>query len=313
MSKNRVGEHGGWWQDGSVNEYEVVAKVIRHLDQHHEDQPDLAELAEVAELSPFHFHRLFSSWAGVTPKDFVQCLTLRKVRGLLEQGASVLGAALDAGMSGPGRVHDLCVTLEAASPGEIKSGGAGWTIEAGGAATPFGRCLVARNHRGICHLSFVDGAGEAASWARMQAEWPNAQFRRDDVMARRVVGEMFVGHGVDASHRRLRAFVRGTAFQVRVWRALLEVPPGRLTSYGRVAAALGQPKASRAVGTAVGDNPVAYLIPCHRVIRETGIVGEYRWGAVRKRAMLAWESAREIGASGATLAMGRFASQDALC
>jgi AraC family transcriptional regulator of adaptative response/methylated-DNA-[protein]-cysteine methyltransferase len=210
----------------------------------------------------------------------------------LRQGENILDSSLETGLSGPGRLHDLCVKLEAASPGEIKSGGAGWTIEAGFDDSPFGRCLVAQNPRGICHLSFVDDNPKAA-WDEMKALWPKAQWRRDDASAHTLLNQVFtVSNRSNAT--RLAAYVQGTEFQLHVWRALLKIPSGQLTTYGRVATAIGRPTACRAVGSAVGSNPVAWLIPCHRVIRETAILGEYRWGALRKRAMLI----RETGLSG---------------
>ncbi len=275
-----------------MNDYERIAGVIRYLDEHHTDQPDLTVLARQAGLSPFHFHRLFTNWAGVTPKDFLQCLTLAQVKESLRNGASVLDSALESGLSGPGRLHDLCVNLEAASPGEMKAGGARWTIVAGFAMSPFGTCLVAESPRGICHLSFVEEGAENTAWAGLKEDWPNARLRRNDAAAARIVEKIFT-RSIDRDSRLvLRAFVSGTAFQIRVWRALLEIPSGRFTSYGRLAATLGQPTAARAVGNAVGQNPLAYLIPCHRVIRETGVIGNYRWGRLRKRAIVAWENAQ---------------------
>ena len=277
-----------------MNDYQRIAQVIRYLDEYHADQPDLNELARQVELSPFHFHRLFVNWAGVTPKDFLQCLTLAQVKESLRHGASVLDSALEAGLSGPGRLHDLCVQLEAASPGELKAGGAEWTIVAGFAPSPFGTCLIAESPRGLCHLSFVEAGDKNTSWSGLEQDWPNAQLQRNDSAAAQIVKKIFT-RSIDRDSRPvLRAFVKGTAFQVRVWRALLEIPPGQFTSYGRLASALGQPAAARAVGTAVGQNPLAYLIPCHRVIRETGVIGNYRWGRIRKRAMVAWESARNL-------------------
>ena len=294
MPQESGGRPGWTWQTVGVNDYERIARVIRYLDEHHTDQPDLAALARQAELSPFHFHRLFANWAGVTPKDFLQCLTLAQVKDSLRNGASVLECALDAGLSGPGRLHDLCVNMEAASPGEMKAGGAQWTIVAGFAASPFGTCLAGESPRGICHLSFVEEGGQNAAWAGLEEDWPNARLRRNDAAAARIVERIFT-RSIDRDSRPvLRAFVKGTAFQVRVWRALLEIPPGRFISYGRLAAVVGQPTAARAVGTAVGQNPLAYLIPCHRVIRETGVIGNYRWGRIRKRAIMAWESARKL-------------------
>lgn len=276
-----------------MNDYERIARVIRYLDERHAEQPDLARLAEVAGLSPFHFHRLFSAWAGITPKDFLRCLTLAHAKALLREGLSVLDAALASGLSGPGRLHDLCVILEAATPGEVKSGGADWTISAGFADSPFGRCLIGVSPRGICHLSFIDAGDGAADLAALHENWPRARLQRDDANAARLARRIFERPARRPARPALRAIVKGTTFQVRVWRALMQVQPGTLVSYGRLAAALEKPAAARAVGTAVGRNPLAWLIPCHRVIRETGVIGDYRWGPVRKRAMVAWESGEQ--------------------
>ena len=273
-----------------MNDYERIAAVIRYLDAHHAEQPNLAVLAERAGLSAFHFHRLFSRWAGITPKDFLQCLTLSHSRALLAEGKDVLSVALSAGLSGPSRLHDLCVSLEAASPGEIKSGGADWTIRAGFVESPFGTCLVGESPRGICHLSFVESANREAGARAIQQHWPRAKLQWDDVAASQLVAPLFQRPATLDSRPALRAFVRGTGFQFRVWRALLEVPAGTLVSYGELAAAIGNRAAARAVGAAVGQNPLAYLIPCHRVIRDTGALGDYRWGETRKKAIVAWES-----------------------
>jgi len=274
-----------------VNDYERIARVIRYLDERHTEQPDLSVLSRHVGLSPFHFHRLFTAWAGITPKDFLQCLTQSHARELLRQGKSILDTAMDTGLSGPGRLHDLCVNLEAASPGELKSGGEGWTIEAGVANSPFGRCVVGQSPRGICHFSFVDPGNLNSALAALQADWPNARLHRDDSMATRLSGRIFERSRPALAQTPLRVLVYGTVFQVRVWQALLKIPSGTLVSYGNLAAALDQPAAARAVGSAVGQNSLAYLIPCHRVIRETGIIGDYRWGSVRKRALVAWENA----------------------
>lgn len=274
-----------------MNDYERIALVIRYLDEHHTEQPDLATLAQYLGLSRFHFHRLFFSWAAITPKDFLQCLTLSHAKELLRQGKSVLDAALLSGLSGPSRLHDLCVTLEAASPGELKSGGAGWTIVAGFADSPFGRCLVGESPRGICQLSFITSQDGQTEWAELQENWPQARLARDDSAAARVAERIFAQPGRPHSGPALRAFALGTPFQVKVWRALLQVEPGTLVSYGHLAAALGQPTAARAVGTAVGQNPLSYLVPCHRVIRATGALGDYHGGRIRKQALVAWECA----------------------
>ena len=272
-----------------MNDYERVATVIRFLDRHHIEQPDLAALASAAGLSVFHCHRLFSTWAGVTPKDFLQCLTLEHVKQLLRDGESVFDAAIDAGLSGSGRLHDLCVTLEAASPGEMKNGGAGMQIEYGFADTPFGEALIAETKRGISHLFFVDVGGRDRVRNLLTSDWPNAKLHRKDSRAAEISRTIFASTTGSTSGRPLRAFVRGTPFQIRVWRALLQIPTGSLTTYGRLAEAIGQAKAARAVGSAVGANPISFIIPCHRVIRETGALGNYGGGRIRKRVMVGWE------------------------
>ncbi|HEV2319339.1 MAG TPA: methylated-DNA--[protein]-cysteine S-methyltransferase [Verrucomicrobiae bacterium] len=273
-----------------MTNYDRIAQIIRFLDGHYAEQPDLATLARQVSLSPFHFHRLFSTWAGITPKDFLQCLTVAHARRLLRRGENVLETALDSGLSGPGRLHDLCVQLEAASPGELKSGGVGLAMTCGFANSPFGKCFIAENQRGICHLSFIEDNDDAVG--QLQREWPGATVRRDHSIASRWVARIF-RPGDNDSPRPLRAYVRGTEFQVSVWRALLRVKPGELTTYLRLARSIGRTASSaRAVGSAVGQNRLAFLIPCHRVIRESGAVGDYHWGSERKEAMIAWEWAR---------------------
>ena len=269
-----------------MSDYERIARMIRWLDEHHTAQPGLEQLAGIVQLSPHHFHRLFSRWAGVTPKDFLQCLTLTHAREQLRRGASVLDAALDAGLSSPGRLHDLCVTLEAATPGEVKSGGAGWTIEAGLAETPFGLCCAGTGPRGLVHLAFVEKADRRAAAENIRELWPRAAVQWNDAAVRALAERIFRPGGAEAP---LRAHVAGTPFQIRVWRALLRIPCGAAVSYGQLARAAGNPDAARAAGTAVGRNAIAFLIPCHRVIRETGVIGHYRWSHERKRALLAWE------------------------
>jgi AraC family transcriptional regulator of adaptative response/methylated-DNA-[protein]-cysteine methyltransferase len=287
-----------------MNDYERIARVIRYLDEHHTLQPGLSQIAKVAGLSPFHFHRLFSAWAGVTPKDFLQCLTLEHAKALLHQGQDVLSASLDAGLSGSGRLHDLCVGLEAVSPGELKSGGIGLDILFGVAATPFGDCLIGECERGVCHLAFIDGDGPDSALDELRHRWPGAHLRHSDRNAANLASRVFGRPDHNGKRPTLRAFVKGSAFQVRAWRALLCVPPGSLVTYGQLAAAIGQPSAARAVGSAVGQNPLAYLIPCHRVIRETGVIGDYRWGRVRKRAIVGWETLRRVERGPLTAAHG---------
>ena len=274
-----------------MNDYDRIARVISYLDDRHTEQPSLAQLAEHVGLSQYHFHRLFSRWAGITPKDFLQFLTLAHAKTALRAGSSVLDSALDAGLSGPGRLHDLCVHLDAASAGEVKSGGEGWTIRAGLADSPFGICLVGESPRGICHLSFVRSKNRREAASVLNADWPRARIAWDDDVADSMK-KVFMQPTVENHQAPLRAVVRGTEFQLRVWRALLQIPRGSLISYGGIAEAVADRSSARAVGAAVGQNRLAYLIPCHRVIRETGVFGDYRWGATRKKAMVAWESGR---------------------
>lgn len=271
-----------------MTDYARVEAMIRHLEKHRDEQPSLGELARVAGLGETQTHRLFQRWAGVTPKDFLQSLTLEHAKRRLRESASVLDAALDSGLSGPGRLHDLLVTVEAASPGEYKSGGRGMQIEWGAAESPFGLCTVGWTPRGVCHLAFHDCEATGEPPSALSASWPHADFGRSDATAAKHVSRIF--RADRAGQGGLKAFVRATPFQLRVWRALLQVPEGRLTTYGRLAGAIGSPGAARATGTACGANPVAYLIPCHRVIRETGAINDYRWGALRKKAMLGREA-----------------------
>lgn len=272
-----------------MNDYERVAQIIRWLDERQEEQPALEDLSRVAGLSGSRLHRLFVQWVGITPKDFLQCLTLHHAREALRRGKSVMEAAFESGLSGPGRLHDLCVTLEAATPGELKSGGEGMRIVYGFGATPFGEALVAESQRGVCHLMFTEDGGRESASASLREEWLRAEFTRDDGVAADRLKSVFE---VDSAAQRphIRAWVKGTEFQIRVWRALLEIPRGTLATYRQLAGAIGKPSASRAVGTAIGRNSLACLIPCHRVIRETGAIGGYRWGNGRKRALIAWET-----------------------
>jgi AraC family transcriptional regulator of adaptative response/methylated-DNA-[protein]-cysteine methyltransferase len=275
--------------DKRVNDFARIAQVIRFLDANHTAQPALGELASAAGLSESHFHRLFHRWAGVTPKDFVQCLTVEHAKCRLRASASVLDAALDVGLSGPGRLHDLLVTIEAASPGEYKSGGKGMDITWGMAESPFGWCCLGWNARGICHLAFHDTNDGLGEPPELRENWPMANLRHNDHEARKKAQHIF--NRESKINGAIKTFVRGTPFQLQVWRALLRIPEGCLASYQTVARAIGNPQATRAVGTACGANAVAYLIPCHRVIRETGVVRGYRWGSTRKRALVAWEAA----------------------
>lgn len=274
-----------------MNDYERIARVIRSVDERRTEPPDLAALAGFAGLSQSAFQRLLFAWAAVSPGDFLLYLTISRTKELLRQGENALKEGLISRPSGPACFQDLCITLDAASPGKLNSGAEAWTISAGFADSPFGRCLIGESPRGICHLSFADSQDGRAEWAALQKDWPQARLQRDNSTASRIAGRVFAHPGQPHQLPALRAFMQGTPFQLQVWWALLHVPPGALVSYGHLASALGMPNAARAVGTAVGQNPLSYLVPCHRVIRATGVMGDYRWGQVRKRAIVAWENA----------------------
>ena len=272
-----------------MTSYARMERLIHWLDENATLQPSLTEMAALSGLSESHFHREFVRWVGVTPKDFVKCLTLVDAKERLLRGDAVFDAAIESGLSGPGRLHDLCVSLEAATPGEIKEGGAGMEIRWGVAPSALGLCLLGESSRGICLLSFVESAPSPQT---VRAIWPRAEWFRDDVFAAQRLAGIFEKPDGSEPVSTLRAWVKGSAFQVQVWRALLALPSGSLSTYGRIAEAIRRPGAARAVGTAVGSNPVAILIPCHRVIRETGAISGYRWGVGRKRAILALEGVR---------------------
>lgn len=270
-----------------MTDYEKVEKVIRYLQLHHREQPNLQQLAEMAGLSDSHFQRLFSKWAGTSPKSFLQYLTAQNAKRLLQESRSVLNAALECGLSGPGRLHDLMIHVEAMSPGEWKLQGEGIEICFGIHETPFGECLIACTKRGVTHLSFSSERRSAI--LELERRWPRARIV-EDRSATKIFIEKIFG---DSQKRTVSLHLKGTPFQIKVWEALLRIPAGELRTYSDIAKSIGSPKASRAVGTAIGSNEIAYLIPCHRVIRETGDFGQYRWDSIRKRAMIGWEIARK--------------------
>lgn len=268
--------------------YAAVARAIAFIRANAAHQPELAEIAAAAGLSEFHLQRLFSAWAGLSPKRFLQYLTKEHAREALRASADVLEAALDAGLSGPGRLHDLMVSCEALTPGEIRARGAGVELHHGVAATPLGDALFGWTPRGLCHLAFCDGDDNARLAALCQ-DWPAANFVHDDAGATALANRVFPAAPMPG---RLHLLLRGTNFQIKVWEALLKIPPAMLVSYGQLAGHLGMPQAARAVGSAVAANTVAYLIPCHRVIRDDGSCSNYRWGVERKMALRAWEAGR---------------------
>jgi AraC family transcriptional regulator of adaptative response/methylated-DNA-[protein]-cysteine methyltransferase len=270
-----------------VNDYDRIEKTIRYLEKHFQEQPALEEMARLVNLSQFHFQRLFQKWAGVSPKQFIQYLTARHAKQRLLESRSVLEAAYDAGLSGPGRLHDLMVSVEAMTPGEVKAKGKGMKIEWGVHPTPFGNILVAVTPRGICGLSFTENPKKVL--AEFKDQWSQAEWIKKPASTIKIIHQIF---RIGSRKEEVKVLLKGTEFQIKVWEALLKIPTGFVQSYQDVAQAIKKPKASRAVGTAIGQNSVAYLIPCHRVIRETGILGDYRWGSSRKKAMLGWEAAK---------------------
>ncbi len=276
------------------DDYLRIEQAIQYLENHYRDQPSLEEVAANIGLSEYHFQRVFTRWAGVSPKRFLQFLTKESAKDLLDQSENLLDTTHQVGLSSLGRLHDLFVTTEAVSPGEYKSRGAGLTIRYGIHPTPFGKCLIATTDRGICHLGFVQ-TSEAVPWTsegdaidNFVADWKEAKMIEDYKATAALVAPIF---DLRFNHRGkpLNVHLRGTNFQLKVWEALLQVPVGAVTTYEGIASRIGKPSAMRAVGTAVGHNPIAVLIPCHRVIRKVGEFGNYRYGALRKKALLARE------------------------
>ncbi|HTA75943.1 MAG TPA: methylated-DNA--[protein]-cysteine S-methyltransferase [bacterium] len=274
-----------------MSDYDRIEKTIHYLDKHFQEQPSLEKIAQSIHLSPFHFQRLFRKWAGVSPKQFIQYLTAQHAKQRLLESRSVLEASYDSGLSGPGRLHDLMVTVEAMTPGEVKVRGKGMKIEWGIHPTPFGNALIAVTARGICGLSFLENKNRKAALVQMRRRWLKAEWRENHESTLKMIRHIFEKRSTKTN---LKVLLAGTAFQIKVWEALLKIPTGLVQSYQDVAKTIRKPRASRAVGTAVGQNSVAYLIPCHRVIRETGILGEYRWGSSRKKAMLGWEESKRF-------------------
>ncbi|RAJ99966.1 AraC family transcriptional regulator of adaptative response/methylated-DNA-[protein]-cysteine methyltransferase [Larkinella arboricola] len=270
--------------------YQQIARSIEFLTENFQQQPSLAEVADRVNLSEYHFQRLFSDWAGVSPKKFLQYLTLDFAKERLRRGLTLAEAADAAGLSGTGRLHDLFVVIEGITPGQFKQGGEGVTIRYAVFESPFGSYLLGAIGDKICKLEFLDEVeptNKAGLAVRFAAEWPEARLIYDADSLQSLADGIFTNTG----RRPLRVAVKASAFQLKVWEALLRIPEGQVMSYDQIAAAIGMPSASRAVGTAIGSNPVGYLIPCHRVIRKTGLFGNYRWGATRKVALLGWEAA----------------------
>jgi AraC family transcriptional regulator, regulatory protein of adaptative response / methylated-DNA-[protein]-cysteine methyltransferase len=270
-------------------DYDIVRRAIAHISGHWRSQPEIEEIAEAAGVTPTDLHHLFRRWAGLTPKAFLQALTLDRARSLLRDSASVLDASYEVGLSGPGRLHDLFVTHEAMSPGEWKSGAEGLTVSYGFHPSLFGTALIMATERGLCGLAFSDLGEERAALDDMRRRWPRANCVEDSARTAPIAARIF-----DKQRWRqdqpLRVVLIGTDFEVRVWETLMRIPMGHATTYSTIAGTIGSPKAVRAVGAAVGKNPISFVVPCHRVLGKSGDITGYHWGLTRKRAMLGWEA-----------------------
>ena len=270
-------------------DYDVVRRAIGHIRKHWREQPEIDAIAEAAGVTPTELHHLFRRWAGLTPKAFLQALTLDGARRLLRDSASVLDATYEVGLSGPGRLHDLFVTHEAMSPGEWKSGGEGLTVKFGFHPSPFGKVLIMATERGLAGVAFADPGEEPAALADMRRRWPKAAYVADETRTAPIARRIFDPKEWRADQP-LRVVLIGTDWEVRVWEALLKIPMGHVATYSGIAKKVCTPAAARAVGAAVGKNPVAFVVPCHRVIGKSGDLTGYHWGITRKRAMLGWEA-----------------------
>ena len=278
-------------QSAALRDYDSVRRAIAFISEHWRSQPTIEAVADAASVTPDELHHLFRRWAGLTPKAFMQALTLDHAKGLLRDSASVLDAALDSGLSGPGRLHDLFVTHEAMSPGEWKNGGAGMTLSYGFHPSPFGTAIVIASGRGLAGLAFADPGQEPIALADMQRRWPNATYIEDPAGTAALAQRVF-DTKLWCADQPLRVILIGTDFEVRVWEKLLTIPMGRLVTYSDIAAKVCTSNAARAVGAAVGKNPISFVVPCHRVVGKNGDITGYHWGLTRKRAMLGWEAGK---------------------
>jgi len=271
--------------------YSRIAEAINYIKSNFKRQPDLEEVAQKINVSPFHFQRLFTDWAGVSPKKFLQFITVEHAKKMLkENGATLFETAFETGLSGTGRLHDLFISIEGMTPGEYKNGGENLSINYSFAESPFGNILAASTPKGICYMAFADNEKEALD--ALQKKFPKAACRQMVDLAQQNVLYIFTHDWSKLNQVKLH--LKGTEFQLKVWETLLKIPVGQLTTYGSIAKQIQAPNASRAVGTAVGDNPAAFLIPCHRIIQSSGVFGQYHWGSTRKTAMIGWEAAHTL-------------------
>jgi AraC family transcriptional regulator of adaptative response/methylated-DNA-[protein]-cysteine methyltransferase len=277
-------------------QFDKIAKAIEYLDEHFKEQPSLDQVAEQLHISPFHFQRLFNEWVGISPKKYLQFLTVSYAKSQLSTDKnSLLNVAENSGLSGTGRLHDLFVKIEGMTPGEYKNGGEGLAISYSFFDTPFGHVIIASTHKGICYLAFVESSHNADALEQLKKQFPNATYQQQVNKIQQDCLFIFQHDWEALSEHRLnkmKLHLKGTDFQLKVWQALLSIPQGGLVTYGEVAKCIDQPTASRAVGTAIGSNPIAYLIPCHRIIQSSGKTGGYRWNPIRKKAIIAWEAAK---------------------
>ena len=276
-------------ENATLRDYDSVRRAIGFISEQWRNQPTIEAMADAASVTPDELHHLFRRWAGLTPKAFMQALTLDHAKGLLRDSASVLDAALDSGLSGPGRLHDLFVTHEAMSPGEWKNGGAGMTLRFGFHPSPFGTAIVIASGRGLAGLAFADPGEEQPALADMQRRWPRATYIEDTAGTADLAQRVF-DTKMWREDQPLRVVLIGTDFEVRVWETLLKIPMGRAVCYSDIANNIKNPKASRAVGAAVGRNPLSFVVPCHRALGKSGALTGYHWGITRKQAMLGWEA-----------------------
>jgi AraC family transcriptional regulator of adaptative response/methylated-DNA-[protein]-cysteine methyltransferase len=271
-----------------MTDYERIENAIIYLRQNFKDQPELDDVARQVHVSPFHFQKLFKDWAGVSPKKFLQFITIEYAKGLLKQNASLMDTTFETGLSGTGRLHDLFMTIEGMTPGNFKTGGENLQIQYSFAETVFGDVLIASTQKGICYLAFVKDADHEIK--NLFALFPNAVFLQKADLIQQNALQFFTGDWNDL--QKIKLHLKGTPFQLKVWESLLKIPFGNVSTYHSIAANIENQNAVRAVGTAVGANPVAFLIPCHRVIKSSGLIGEYHWGSIRKTAILGWEASK---------------------
>jgi AraC family transcriptional regulator of adaptative response/methylated-DNA-[protein]-cysteine methyltransferase len=284
----------GWTEEPAVPDYERVRRIVSFISERWREQPSIDDIAVHAGLSTTHVHHLFRRWCGLTPKDFLAAITLDNARALLADSGSVLDVSYEVGLSGPGRLHDLFVTHEAMTPGEYKAGGAGLAMIYGFHPSPFGEAIVVATERGVAGVGFVDGGDREHALSDMRRRWPRASYREDGAATSDHARRMFEPE-LWCPERPLRVVLIGTDFEVRVWQTLLRIPLGRATTYSGIASHIGRPSAARAVGAAVGKNPISFVVPCHRVLGRSGHLTGYHWGLTRKQAMLGWERGRVAG------------------